>query len=142
MPKTSAKPRRSRNCTHCGYPKRVVWPPRPDVPELIEEADHNWLTLRRCDTCGALWVEMRHEPYAAFAYTVVWPSTKDDFIAQAARDEGAALHDWHERQLLDYEPRLTKEDWDAILNHRARSLGRDPYNRADQRGRRTPRRRK
>jgi hypothetical protein len=127
--RTSGKTRLRKCCRHCGYPDRVVWPPRADAPELIEEAYRNWLTLRRCGRCGALWVETRYEPYAAFAYTVAWPSTKADFMAQLAHDDGAALHDWHERQLLENEPRLTKEDWDAVLHHRGRSLGRDPYNR-------------
>jgi hypothetical protein len=96
-----AEPLASRmRCPTCDADERSLWTfGRP--PALVEKSVGNWNTLEECKTCGALWVQIPHEPYASFRFWTRWPSTFENWRRLNDREEALIVHEWHNAVLRE-----------------------------------------
>ena len=114
-------------CTYCESEKRKLWPANR-APKLEEVSVGNWQKLLKCKKCNTLWVEVPHEPYASYNYTVLWPFDIEAWQKLHNYDEGNSIHKWHQQQIMKEGPILIGKDQEAIIAHESRSSGIEPYN--------------
>lgn len=112
-------------CAHCRAPDRNLYGPGLR-PALTDVAVGNWISLRRCVTCGGLWCASPYEPYAAFEYVVRWPGSPADWRLAHDLDEGRALLRWHATAIRNGWLALPDEERAAVEAHRRRSSGHNP----------------
>lgn len=113
------------NCTHCLAPERVLYGPG-HIPALTQVYLGNWISLARCDQCGALWCSSLYEPYAAFEYLVRWDNTTEAWQTAHAADAGQTLRRWHAAAIRLHWPHLPPAEREKVEQHRQRSHGHNP----------------
>jgi hypothetical protein len=95
-------------------------------PVVSKVVDGNWISLERCDSCGALWSVSPYEPYASFPYLVAWPQDQEAWQKKHDLDEGRTLLAWHAHEIAAHWRSLPKEEQKEVEAHRARSHGHNP----------------
>ncbi len=110
-------------CLHCESEKRGLWGPDKRGLELETIRNGNWISLQRCNGCGAYWVYAPYEPYAAFKYWVKWNFQPEDWVTIHNSDDGELLRQWHKQEIKKQWTTLTAEEIAAIQTHRKRSNG-------------------
>ena len=115
-------------CVNCEAPQRTLWVMfgLHRKPIVSEEANGNWISLERCDTCGSLWCASPYEPYASFSYLVAWSDSQEAWKRIHGLDEGKTLLAWHAYAIAAYWRSLPKEEQEEVEAHRKRSYGRNP----------------
>ncbi len=110
-------------CVHCGYPKRRVWVPGENHPELTKLEWGNYLLLSKCPACDIYWLACFYEPYGSFRYDVPWPFSKEQFLKTNDEDQGKILGQWHENEVRRLAIDLPQTSVDLIRKHYKRSYG-------------------
>lgn len=113
-------------CGKCEAPVRELWPPVAHAPTLRTVDKGTWMLLVECPACRALWCVVPWEPHASFPYGVLWPASAPTWRELHDRDDGTALHRWHDRRARRLSTDLGPEDASAVRWHQKRSLGRSP----------------
>jgi hypothetical protein len=70
-------------------------------PTFVQRAVGNWNHLEECESCGALWVSVPHEPYASFRFWTLWPSSAEVWRRLNDRDQALIIHEWHDAVLRE-----------------------------------------
>ena len=118
-------------CATCEAPTRAIWPPSKRQPSLDSHLERGWLTLFRCPACGAFWMGLPYEPYAAFLYLARWAYSADDWSTLEALDKGNTLIQWFEGQIRAAWDGMNERDHADIEHHSRRSYGRSPIDEPD-----------
>jgi len=115
-------------CANCESPKRKLWVMfgAHRKPVLARVADGNWISLERCESCGALWCVSPYEPYASFPYLAAWPKNEESWRQIHAVDEGQTLISWHAHAIAADWRSLPTEEKKEVEAHRKRSYGHNP----------------
>jgi hypothetical protein len=108
-------------CTKCECTIRNIWPPSTQIPDMITVSSGNWILLKRCRNCNALWVESAYEPYASFRYLVLWKYSETDWIYLNSIDDSKTLLEWHKQEIKDNWKKLSIQDQQLIEKHRERA---------------------
>jgi hypothetical protein len=69
-----------------------------------------------------------YEPYASFAYLVLWPHTAADWGQLYELDRGLTLHHWHLARTRALYSTLDGADREVVNRHEQCSYGRTPFN--------------
>jgi hypothetical protein len=107
-------------CSKCGYPGRVLWTYH-NYPELVESKVGNWVSLKTCGECKQLWVEVPHEPYAAFTFITAWEHDSATWSSVHDIDEGQVIREWHNAVIREHWEGLPAEEVQAVEEWRDRT---------------------
>ena len=120
------------SCSNCCAPDRTLWvlfsyaQKSPRKPDLTTIEQGNWITLERCEECGALWCSSPYEPFASFPYLVAWPRDVISWRSIHDSDDGRTLLSWHAYEIAQKWDSLPEAERHACEAHRARSRGHNP----------------
>jgi hypothetical protein len=119
-------------CSNCCAPERTLWvlfsylQKSPRKPDLTTVEQGNWITLERCQECGALWCNSPYEPFASFPYLVLWPRDATEWRPIHDSDDGRSLLRWHAYEIAQNWDSLPETEMQACEAHRVRSSGHNP----------------
>ena len=115
-------------CNNCLAPSKSLWvmfgPHRKPVIQRVQNG--NWVSLERCNQCGALWCNSPYEPYASFPYMVAWSQTPEEWKRLHDSDDGQALLAWHAYMINRDWSSLPTDELAEVASHRKRSYGHNP----------------
>lgn len=107
-------------CRTCESEKRDIWT-YLKIPEIPDIKVANWISLKKCSECNALWCEVPYEPYASFKFLVKWPYGLEQFNYVSQIDNALILHEWHGAFIRENWQSLSRQETDAINQWRERT---------------------
>ncbi len=107
-------------CETCERPERSLWT-FLNYPKLLEVVVGNWVMLRRCPECEALWCEVPHEPYASFVFLTAWPYDEQTWQSVHEIENGIVLHEWHDAVIREQWQNLADPEREAVEQWRDRT---------------------
>jgi hypothetical protein len=119
-------------CSNCCAPDRPLWvlfsytQKKVLAPVLTTVQQGNWITLERCEECGAFWCCSPYEPFASFPYLVAWPHDITSWRSIHDSDDGRSLLSWHAYEIGRKWDSLPEPERQAVEAHRERSRGQNP----------------
>src|ERR1700691_2180628 len=116
------------NCANCEAPSRKLWVMFGGhrQPELADVQPGNWIELRRCSGCGALWCISPYEPYASFPFAALWPHDEATWWRTHDLDRGKTVCGWHALMVAKQYKSLPHEELEQVEHWRNRSCGHNP----------------
>lgn len=107
-------------CPTCESPDRVLWT-FGNYPKLVTERVGNWIALERCQSCGARWCSVPHEPYGGYTFLTAWPYDVVVFDQLNAQHGARVLHEWHDAVIRESWQSLSAEEIVWVEEWRDRS---------------------